>query len=84
MATDTGGDERHGGLSEGRWARFREMTFAPSAYPHPSTANEIELPSPTDFAEVVAWARAHQVTSKDALARTKDRTAPGSVRWNQE
>jgi hypothetical protein len=33
-------------------------------------------PSPTEFAEAVAWARDHEVTSKDALARTKDRTPP--------
>jgi hypothetical protein len=52
------------------------MTFATSASPQPSTADVIEPPSPTDFAEAVAWARDHEVTSKDALAWTKDRTPP--------
>jgi hypothetical protein len=76
--TDTGGDDRHNGLSEGRWTRFREMTFASSASPQPRTADGIELPNPTGFAEAMAWARDHEVTGKDALAWTKDRRPPTS------
>jgi len=73
---DTGGGERRNGLSEIRWTKFREMTFASSASSQPSTADDIELPSLSEFSEAVAWAQDHEVTGKDALAWTKDRTPP--------
>jgi hypothetical protein len=75
MYAGTEGEERPSGLSEGMWRRIQKMVFAPSVPAQPLT-DGIRLPNPGDLAEAVTWARAHEVSNKDALAWTRTGTQP--------
>ena len=73
---DTGGEERHYGLSEGKWNNFRKMTFAQPAPPQAPSPDETELPTLSELPQAEEWARDHEVTGKEALAWTTNRTPP--------